>query len=139
MEVLALSVVEHVEDVLDMLFGRFVELLGAVLVRAFRQQVDDVATRVCDPVHALVMVDEAQDLNAVQVSGLLGKAADAGDSLFLTFRDTCRGHLEAVDVYFLQQQTCDHQLLMRQEADAVGLFAVAQRRVHDLDARLHLI
>ena len=122
-----------------MLLGCLVELLGAVLVRAFRQQVDDVTARVCDPVHAFVVVNEAQDLDAVEVSGLLGETADAGDSLFLAFRYACRGHLKPVDIYFFQQQTGDHQLLMRQEADAVGLFTVAQGRVHDLDARLHLV
>ena len=122
-----------------MLLGRLVELLCTVLVRAFRQQVDDVATRFGDPVHAFVVVDESQDLDAVEVSSLLGKAADAGNSLFFSFRDTSRSHLEPIDIHFLQQQPCDHQLLMRQEADAVGLFTVAQGRVHDLDARLHLV
>ena len=49
-------------------------------------------TCVSNPIHTFVMVDKAQHLDAVEIPGFVGEAADAGDSVLLTFRHTCRSH-----------------------------------------------
>ena len=128
-----MSVGHFLSDVFDVLFRRLAQLLRAVLQRTLGQQVNHPTAAVGNPVDASVPVDEAEHLHPVYIAGLLGIAANHLHAVPLTVADACRPHLNAVDVEVVQQHTGYHQFLVRQERDAIGLLAVAERGVKNLD------
>ena len=67
---------------------------------------------------------------------LTGVVADHRDGLFLSFRHTCRSYLDTVYPDVGEQVTGNHELLMRQEAHATRLLAIAERAVHYLYFRI---
>ena len=114
-----------------MLFGRFVELLGAVAQRAFDQQVDNPSATRENPVDRQVAVYKAQHLNPVELAYALGIAANHANGFLLALRHTGRSHLDAVYVDLTEQLAGNDELLVRQKAHSARLLAVAQRAVHD--------
>ena len=76
-------------DVFDVLLRCFVELEHAVTLRAFAEEVDDLASAGVNPVQRNVMVHETQHLHAFKaiVAGCPG--ADVGHSTPLSFADAC--------------------------------------------------
>ena len=111
----------------NMSLGRLAQLLATVPQRALSQQVEGLAAGTLHPLHRLSVVDEAQHLDPVEHSHLVGIAAYHPDGLFFAFADACRRHFNAVDVEVAQQHSRYHELLVRQKRDAIGLLAVAKR------------
>ena len=118
-------------DVLDMLIGGLLELLGAMLQRAFRQQVQRLTSTFGNPVHTLAVIHEAEHLYPIQLVDLLCITADHLYGLFLAVGDTGRSHLDTVHIQIVQQHTGHHEFLMRQEGYTTGLLAVAQGGIQD--------
>ena len=115
-----------------MLLGCLVELVGAVLQRTLCQQIDHASATVEYPLDRLAAVYETENLDAFQAANLAGIAANHPDGLLLALRHSGRSHLDAVYIDIVEQLAGYHQLLVRQEAHAIGLFAIAQGRVHNL-------
>ena len=134
-DALAGSIFQLLTNVADMLFGSLVKLLRAVFQRALRQQVHHTPTTIVNPIYRLSAVDESKHLYPIQTSYLAGIATYLGDCFALTFRDACRSHLDAIDVQVVKQLSRHHHLFVRQKRHTIGLLAVAQRRVHNLDER----
>ena len=122
-------------DVGDMLLGGLVQLLGAMLQGALGKEVDGATTTVGYPVDRQAAINKAQHLYAVQTVYLTGIAANHRYGLLLAIRHTRRGHLDAVDIDLVQQFASHDEFLVWQETDAIGLFTITQRRVHNLDQR----
>ena len=115
-----------------MLFGCLLQLVGAMLQRALRQQVHHLSATLSNPVYRLAAIHESQHLDTLQQTIFLGIGTYLGDSLALAFRHTGRSNLNAVDVDVTEQLASHHQLLVRQERHTIGLLAIAQRSVHNL-------
>ena len=109
-----------------MLLGGLAELHGHMLERSFGKYVDDLAATRGDPVHRGAAVDEAEDLDAVEVSLGGGPFAYARESLGLPFRDTCGRDFDAVHAELFEEQLGDGQLLVHVERYTGGLLAVTQ-------------
>ena len=86
--------------------------------------------------YAHATIHEAKYLDIIEFIDFLRIAADHAHCLFLTLRHSGGSHLDTVYVQVVKQHTGDDELLVWQEAHAIGLFSVAQCRVHDLDERL---
>ena len=67
-----------------MFVGRLMQLLGAMLQRAFRQQVQHLASAGIDPVDALPAIHKTEHLYPIQLFNLLRITADHLYSLFFT-------------------------------------------------------
>ena len=137
--VLHIRVVHHCQNILDMLFGRFLQLAGAVLQGAFAQQVDDTATSSVYPIHRRMPVYEAEHFHSRQHIAAGRPVAYHFHRIKLSF-----GHPRGSDfhpVYFqvFKQQTGYHQFLMGHERYSAGLFAVAKRGVHDFYFRMIML
>ena len=132
---LRLGVGQRLANVVDVLFGRLVQLLGAVAQRPLGQEVDHPATAVVNPVDGEVAVDEAKHLHPVQLVYLAGVAAYHLHGVLLAVGHARRGHLDAVHVDILEQHARNHQLLVRQKRHAARLLSIAQCAVHYLDER----
>ena len=117
----------------DVLLRRLVQLLGAMLQRTLGQEVDGATTTVGNPVDRLAAIDESQHFYAVQTVYLTGIAANHRHCLLLAIRDSRRAHLDAIYIDLVQQLASHNEFLVRQEGYAIGLFAIAQRGVHNLD------
>ena len=119
------------KDVGNVLFGGLVQLLRTVLQRALTEQVDDPPATGTYPVDGLSAIHESEHLDTVETAQSVGIVADFSHRLLVAVADTCRGHLDAVDIDSPQQFARHHHLLVWQEADTAGLFAVAQRTIQD--------
>ena len=123
------------ENVVPVFAGRLPELAGHMAEGAFREQVHHLAASLPDPVHREAAVHEAQGFHGVESAAGESPGADLGKSLLLAAGYPRRGHLDPVDLQFLQEQARDGQLLVRVERDAGGLLAVTEGSVEDLDHR----
>ena len=123
------------ENVVQMLLRRFAELGGHMAERALRQEVHYLSPGRADPVHRQAAVHEAERLHGAELPAGGGPGADLGKSLLLAAGNPRRGHLDPVDLQFIQEQARDGQLLVRVERDAGGLLAVTQGGVQDFDHR----
>ena len=138
-ESLLTGIVYLTEDILDMGLGRLLQLFLTMAQRAFRQEVDGLAATTPDPIDTLAAVHETEYFDMFEFVDLLRIAADHADGLFLTFGDTGRGHLDAIDIEVVEEHTGDDELLVGQETDTAGLLTVAQGGVHDLHERSQLL
>ena len=136
---LAAGIVDGLTDIVDMFLGGLVKLFLTMAERAFGKEVDGLGPTGMDPVDALAAVDESKHLYTFEAVDPGGIAADHADSFLLTLGHSRRGHLDTVDVEVVEEHAGDHQFLMWQEADAIGLLPVAQGRVHNLDKRLQAV
>ena len=84
-ESLAQSIVDGLLDMSEMLLRRHLELLGAVLVATFSQEVDDMTAAFSNPIHTLVVIHESQYLNGIQFTYSLSITANSSDSILFTF------------------------------------------------------
>ena len=123
------------EDVVQVLLRGFPQLGGHVAEGALRQQVHHLSPGGTDPVHGQAAVHEAERLHGAELPASGSPGADLGESLLLAAGNPRRGHLDPVDLQFLQEQARDGQLLVRVERDAGGLLAVTQGGVQDFDHR----
>ena len=121
------------EDVAQMLFRRLPELGGHVAEGSLREEVHHLAAGRTDPVDGQAAVHEAERLHGAELPAGGGPGADLGESLLLAAGNPRRGHLDPVDLQFIQEQARDGQLLVRVERDAGGLLAVTQGGVQDFD------
>ena len=101
-----------------MLADGLVELPETMALRPFCQQVDHLAAAFGNPVDGKVVVHESEHLDALSHTVLLGIAANHLHGFLLAFRDSGRGHLNAVNIQVAQQHSGNDKLLVRQETYA---------------------
>ena len=101
-----------------MLADGLVKLSETMALRPFCQQVDYLATAFGNPVDGKVVVNESEHLYALCHPVLLGIAANHLHGFLLAFRDSGRGHLNAVNIQVAQQHAGYDQLFVRQETYA---------------------
>ena len=96
--ILLVGVIHYGQNILDMLFGSLLQLVGAMLQRAFAQQIDDTATGRMYPVHRRVAVYKAQHFHPVAADH--GRGAPSGKCIRTAstspFGYPGRSHLHAV-------------------------------------------
>src|SRR6185503_15832109 len=120
-------------DVVEMLLVRLLQLLAAVMQRAFRQKIDHASAHRFRPVHRSVAIDESENFDAARKALRLGVVDYRLHRTPFAFADARRGHLDAIDLDRLEQPLRDGALLFGHHRDAFGLLAIAKRRIHDLD------
>ena len=123
------------QDVVAVLLRGLPELGGHMAERAFGQEVHHLSAGRTDPVHGKAAVHEAERLHSAELPARGGPGADLAEGLMLTAGHARRGHLDPVDLQFLQQQARNGQFLVRIERDAGGLLAVTEGGVQDFDHR----
>ncbi len=116
------------------LLGRLAELLATVLLRTLGQQVHHATADGLDPLHREFAVAVAHDLDALGDAFPARPGRDAAGREPLAFGDARLRDLDAVDPHVAEQHARDLELLGRRVRDVGRLLAVAQRRVHHLDA-----
>ena len=110
-----------------------------MLQRALGQKIHHPTPTRGYPVDALATIYKAQNLHTFYECVFLSVGTNLGYSITLTLRHTCRGHLNTVHIHIRQQFAGHHQLLVRQERDAIGLLSVTKRRVHNLHKRRYAL
>ena len=138
-DALRVGVLHLADDIIDMLLGRLLQLIGTMFQRALGQQIQRFAATLGSPVNTLAAIDKSQHLYPLQLVDTGGIAANHLHRLFLTLAHSRRCHFYAVYVQVVKQHTGDDQLLVRQKTHAAGLFAIAQRRVHNLHKGLYAL
>ncbi len=123
------------ENVVQMLLRRFPELGGHVAERALREEVHHLSSGRTDPVHGQAAVHETERLHGAELPAGGSPGADLGESLLLAAGNPRRGHLDPIDLQFIQEQARNGQLLVRIERDAGGLLAVTEGGIQDFDHR----
>ena len=130
LQALRLGIVHHAKDVGNVLVRRLLQLVTAMLQRAFAQQVDDTATGGANPVNGFMPVHEAQHLDTGQEPAAFRPVADDFHGVVLSLGHTGGSHFHAVHLEVVQEQPGNHQFLVGNEGHAAGLLAVAQGGVH---------
>ena len=133
------GIVDAAADVRHMLLEGLLQLEAAMPFAALAEQVDILASAVGNPIQRGLSVNKAKHLHTIQHASLTRPPADVGDGLLLAIGHTCRGHLDAIHIQVHQQHARNHQLLVRHKAHAIGLLAVAERRVHDFYELIHAL
>ena len=139
LHVLHVCVVHHCQNIFDMFFGQLLQLAGAMLQRAFAQQVNDAAAGSVYPVHRRMPVYEPEHFHPRQHIAAGGPVAYHFHRIELPFRHPRGSHFHPVRLQVFKQQTGYHQLLMGHERHSAGLFAVAERGVHDFYLRMIML
>ena len=75
-------------DVVDVLLGGLLELLGAMLERTLGKEVHHTAAALVNPVDRLMAVDKAEHLHPIQLAHARRIAADHAHGVLLALRDT---------------------------------------------------
>ena len=130
-------VVDAPTDVRHMFFEGLLQLELAMTLTALAEQVDVAASAVVNPIERGLAIDKPQHFNPVEHVALTSPSADALHSFLFPIRHTCRCHFDAIHIQFGQEHAGNQQLLVRHKAHAVGLFAIAERRVHDFYELFH--
>ena len=133
------AVLDRPADVVEVLRVRLLQLLAAVMQRALCQQINHARADGGGPVDRAVHVDEAENLHAIGHPLRLGVLNDRFHRASLALADASRGDLDAVHLHRFEQAPGDRALLLGHHRDAFGLLAVAQRRIHHLDAARFLL
>ena len=81
-------IVDRLLNVFKVRIESLSELLCAMLLAAFGQQVKHPASRTDQPVNAAMMIGKAQDLDAIQRIVSSGPVMNSGDRLFFAVRNT---------------------------------------------------
>ena len=81
------AVLDGLTDVVEMLIVRLLQLLAAMMQRAFGQQVDDARADRLGPVDRPVPVDEAQNLDSIDEALRVGVVDDGLHGAALAFAD----------------------------------------------------
>ena len=131
-DALLLSIVNRATEIADVLLECLVQLAFTMLPAPFAKEVHALAAALHNPVHALRLIHKTEHLYPIELAILTRPTRDALHCLHLTFRNTSACHLNPIYIQVLQQSTRNHQLLVRHEADAAGLFTIAKRGVHYL-------
>ena len=84
-------------DIGDMLFQSFAQLLTAVFLAGFREQIDDLATRTDYPVDTALAIDKTQHLDTIYQTLAGGPFGNLGHCLFLALGNSGRGNFDAID------------------------------------------
>ena len=127
------AVVDRLANVVDVLLVRLPQLLAAMMQRPLRQQVDDTRANGLRPVDGSIAVDEPQNLDAIGPALRVGVVDNRLHRAALALADARRRHFDAIDLDGLEQPLGDGALLLRHHRDALGLLAIAKRRIHHLD------
>ena len=134
-----LGIADALLDVRHMLLQRLLQLVLAMTLTTLAEQVDVAAFAVVDPVERSRAIHKSEHLHPVKHACLTSPSADTLHRFLLSVRHTRRSHLNAIHIQVHQQHTGNHQLLVGHKTDAVGLFTIAQRRVHDFYELFHTI
>ena len=118
--------------VCNMLFGSTLKLFNTVLERTFREKIHHTSTTPENPIHRGGTIDEAEDLDLLDMSCTLCPVANSLYRLSFTCRHTCRGHLDTIHPEVIKQATRYGKFLVGHERYATGLFAITQRSIHYL-------
>ena len=131
-----LCIPKHLPNIRQVLLGRLLQLLRAMLQRALTQEIEHPAARPVNPVDRRAAVYKPQYLHLREQIAPLCPVADHLHRFKLPFRHPRGSHLHTVHLQVLQQQTGNHHLLVRHERYPARLLAVTQGSVHDfyLDA-----
>ena len=133
-EVALAGVVNAAANALQMFFRRNAELFAAVFFAALGQQVQGCAAAGANPVHAALVIGEAEHFHALQQVLVARPFGDARQRGLFALGDAGRGDLNAVDFQRMQQRLGDADFLCLREGDALRLLAVAQGYIHEMDA-----
>ena len=125
------GIIQRTTDVGHVLLQRFLQLVRTMVFRTLTQQIDVFTPASMNPIQRSVSVYKPQNFHPVEPPGLARPLANATHCIHLPLGYPSRSHLYAIHVQVLQQRTGYHQLFMRHETYATGLFPVAQGRVHD--------
>ncbi len=114
--------------------------MPTVLFTALGQQVDHAPAGREDPAHALAVVDESEHFHPVGQPRPPGPADEVGHGVDLAVGYPGGGYLDTVHPHLFQQCLADVGLFLRGEGYPMGLLAVPQGGVEDLDTggrRIH--
>ena len=100
--ILLVGVIHYGQNILDMLFGSLLQLVGAMLQRAFAQQIDDTATGRMYPVHRRVAIYKAKHFYSWQQITACRPVTNHFYGIKLSFGYPRRSHLHPVYLQFLQ-------------------------------------
>ncbi len=128
-----MGVVHGAADVRQVLLEALFELLGAVFLTALGQEIDDMATGLLNPPRTLAVIDKAQHLNALAQALGIGPVVDGAYRGLLTAGDTGGGDLDTVHLEGGEQRLGNVEFLLRGEGDPLGLLAISQGGIKDLD------
>ena len=96
--ILFIGIAHHIDDILNMFFGTFLQLLRTVFQRTFAKQVDDAATGMLYPVHRSMAVYKSQHFHFMKQIAAGCPVADHLHGFKFTVRHTRRSNL--YPVYF---------------------------------------
>ena len=115
-----------------MLFGGLAQLLAAVALAPFAQEVHHLCPAAGNPVGRNVAVGKAQHLNSLQQAVLESPRAYFAHRLLFAGGDARRGYLYTVYLGIHQQATGNQQLLVRHKVYTICLLTIPQGGVHYL-------
>jgi hypothetical protein len=127
------AVLDRPANVVEVLLVRLPQLLAAMMQRALRQKVDDARAHRFRPIDGSIAVDEPQNLDAIGPALRVGVVDNRLHCAVLALADARRRHFDAIDLDGFEQPLGDRALLLGHHRDALGLLAIAKRRIHHLD------
>ena len=82
---------------------------------------------------------DAARLHALQFVNLGSCTTNHSNGFPLSFADTCRRHLDTVNIKFIEQHTGNDEFLVWEKRYTAGLLTIAQGGIHDFHKRLNAL
>ena len=126
-----MGIIDRILDVIEMFFGSFLQLLGAMFQRSLAQEVQHLTAGLTYPIDRSLPVHESKHLHLMQMIASSRPFANHANGLHLSIRHTSRGHLHPINLQVFQQRAGNHQFFMRHKRYSAGLFTIAEGCIHD--------